>query len=93
MFAISAFADDREVIDVLIQELRTPDEDVRAAAAVALAKMRACAANPALQHMAQTDTNQVTSIRGMWVFNSSVAKMAIVAILSDQPPSELDWPS
>jgi HEAT repeat protein len=91
--ALSAFADDKEVIDVLIQKLQAPDEDVRAAAAVALAKMRARAAIPALQYMAQTDTNQETSIHGLWLVNSSVAKMAIVAILSDQPPSELDWPS
>jgi HEAT repeat protein len=91
--ALSAFADDSEVIDVLIQELQAPDEDVRATAAVALAKMRARAAIPALQDMAQTDTNQEISIHGLWVYNSSVAKMAIVAILSDQPPAELDWPS
>ena len=91
--ALSTFADDKEVIDILIQELQAPDEDVRAAAAVALAKMRARAAIPALQYMAQTDTNQETSIHGLWVVNSGVAKMAIVAILSDQSPSELDWPS
>lgn len=91
--ALSTFADDSEVIDVLIQELQALDEDVRAAAAVALAKMRARAAIPALQYMAQTDTNQETNIHGLWVVNSSVAKMAIAAILSEQPPSELDWPS
>lgn len=90
---LSAFAHDEEVVDVLIQQLQAPDEDVRAAAAVALAKMRARAAIPALQYMAETDTNQETSIHGLWVVNSSVAKMAIVTILSDQPLSELDWPS
>ena len=90
---LSAFADDGEVIDALIQQLQAPDEDVRATAAVALAKMRARAAVPALQHMMQTDTNQETSIHGLWVANSSVAKMAIATILSGQQPSELDWPS
>ena len=90
---LSAFAHDDEAIDALIQQLQAPDEDVRAAAAVALAKMRARAAIPALQNMAETDTNQETSIHGLWIRNSSVAKMAMVAILSDQPPSELDWPS
>jgi HEAT repeat protein len=93
MKGLSAFAQNDEVIDVLIQQLQASDEDVRAAAAVALAKMRARPAIPALEHMAQTDTNQETSIHGLWIRNSSVAKMAIVAILSDQPPSELDWPS
>jgi HEAT repeat protein len=90
---LSAFAHDDEVIDALIEQLQAPDEDVRAAAAVALAKMRARAAIPALQYMAQTDTNQETSIHGLWIYNSRVAKMAIVAILSDQSSSELDWPS
>jgi HEAT repeat protein len=90
---LSAFADDGEVIDALIQQLQAPDEDVRATAAVALAKMRATTAVPALQHMAQTDTNQETSIHGLWVANSSVAKMAVATILSGQQPSELDWPS
>ena len=90
---LSVFAHDEEVIDALIEQLQASDEDVRAAAAVALAKMRARAAIPALQNMAKTDTNQETSIHGLWIYNSSVAKMAIVAILSDQPPSELDWPS
>lgn len=90
---LSAFADDGEVIAALIQQLQAPDEDVRATAAVALAKMRARAAVPALQRMMQTDTNQETSIHGLWVHNSSVAKMAIATILSGQQASELDWPS
>jgi HEAT repeat protein len=90
---LSTFADDGEVIDALIQQLQAPDEDVRATAAVALAKMRTHAAVPALQHMMQTDTNQETSIHGLWVANSSVAKMAIATILSGQQASELDWPS
>lgn len=90
---LSAFADDGEVIAALIQQLQAPDEDVRATAAVALAKMRARAAVPALQHMMQTDTNQETNIHGLWVTNSIVAKRAIATILSDQQASELDWPS
>lgn len=90
---LSVFADDGEVIDAFIQQLQAPDEDVRATAAVALAKMRARAALPALQRMMQTDTNQETSIHGLWVANSSVAKMAIATILSGQQASELDWPS
>ncbi len=90
---LSAFADDGDVVDALIQQLQAPDEDVRATAAVALAKMRARAAVPALQHMMQTDSNQETSIHGLWVANSSVAKMAIAMILSGQQASALDWPS
>ncbi len=90
---LSAFADDGEVIEALIQQLQAPDTDVRATAAVALAKMRARAAVPALQHMMQTDTNQETSIQGLWVANSSVAQMASATILSGQQASELDWPS
>lgn len=90
---LSAFADDGEVIAALIQQLQAPDEDVRATAAVALAKMRAGAAVPALQHMMQTDTNQETTIHGLWVANSGVAKWAIAMILSGQQASELDWPS
>jgi HEAT repeat protein len=89
---LSVFADDGAVIAALIQQLQAPDEDVRATAAVALAKMRARAAVPALQRMAQTDTNQETTIHGLWIRNSSVAKMAIATILSGQEGSELDWP-
>jgi HEAT repeat protein len=90
---LSACADDAAVIDVLIQELQARDEDVRATAAVALAKMRAHAAVPALQHMLQRDTNQETSIHGLWVADSTVTQMAIAAILSGQQPPELDGPS
>lgn len=90
---LSAFAADDKVIDGLIQKLQAPDEDVRAATAVALAKLGARAALPALQHMAQSDTNQETTIHGLWVANSTVAQMSIDAILTGQQPPELDWPS
>lgn len=91
--ALSAFRDDKQVIDGLIDALRDRDEDVRATAAVALAKMGATKALSALQYMAQTDTNRETIIHGLWELNSAVAWQAIEMIRSPERATPLDWPS
>jgi HEAT repeat protein len=90
---LSAFRDDDEVIDALIHSLTDPDEDVRATAAVALSRMRAVKALFALQHMALTDTNQETTINGLYEANSWVAQRAIEIIRSPEQASDLDWPA
>jgi hypothetical protein len=66
---------------------------VQALMALGDERMRASTALPAMRHMMQTDTNEETTIHGLYVLNSSVARMAIATILSGQQPSELDWPS
>ncbi len=90
--ALSGFPRDAGVIAVLIAMLTDADEDVRATAAMALAKMRASEAIAALQHMALTDTNHETTINGLWIANSSVARQAIEIIRSHAASSDLDWP-
>jgi HEAT repeat protein len=90
--ALSTFRQDGEVIDAVISTLTDPDEDVRATAAVALAKMGDSRALPALQRMAQTDTNAETTINGLWELNSSIAQKAIKMIRSPEEVSSLDWP-
>jgi HEAT repeat protein len=90
--ALSTFRDDAIAIDALIEALTDRDEDVRATAAVALAKMGASKALPALQHMALTDTNQETIIHGLWELNSTVALRAIEMIRAPERATPLDWP-
>jgi HEAT repeat protein len=89
--ALSVFLDE-EVLEALIQRLTDRDEDVRATAAVALGKMGQSRAIPALQRMALTDTNQETTIHGLYTLNSSVAKRAIQMILHPEQEHDLDWP-
>lgn len=89
---LSAFPRDAEVIAVLIATLTDANEDIRATAAVALAKMRASEAIAALQRMALRDTNHETTINGLWIANSSVARQAIEMIRSHDASSDLDWP-
>ena len=90
--ALSTFHGDEETINTLIRRLTDRDEDVRATAAVALAKMGASSAIDALEQMALTDTNQETLINGLVTTNSSVARQAIEILLTESSPSTLEWP-
>jgi HEAT repeat protein len=81
-----------KVLASLLELLTHQDEDVRATAAVALGKMGQSRALPALQHMALTDTNHETTLRGLWVHNSSIAQQAIHIILHPEQEQALDWP-
>lgn len=83
---------EEKVLETLITLLTHRDEDVRATAAVALGRIGQSRALPALQHMALTDTNHETTIRGLWVLNSSVAQRAIDMILHPEQEHVLDWP-
>jgi len=76
----------------LLELLAHQDEDVRATAAVALGKMGQSRALPALQHMALTDTNHETTLRGLWVHNSSIAQQSIHILLHPEQEQALDWP-
>ncbi|GHO95793.1 hypothetical protein KSF_058410 [Reticulibacter mediterranei] len=89
--AISVFPDD-EVIETLIQCLMDLDEDVRAAAAVALGKIGHPRAIPALEQMMLSDTNQETSIHHLWINNSVVARQAVDMIRYPEQEHDLDWP-
>jgi HEAT repeat protein len=76
----------------VIDRLTDPDEDVRATAAVALAKMGATRAIGDLQRMEQTDTNQETQMNGVATLNSVVAHQAIEVLLKRASPSAMVWP-
>lgn len=89
--AVSVFPEE-EVLETLIELLTDRDEDVRAVAAIALGKMGQPRAIPALQQMALTDTNQETSIHGLWEQNSSLAKRAIQMILHPEQEQGIGWP-
>ncbi|HEY4384699.1 MAG TPA: HEAT repeat domain-containing protein [Ktedonobacteraceae bacterium] len=89
--AISVFPEEK-VLEILIEELTNGDEDVRAVAAVALGKMGQPQAIPALQQMALTDTNQETSIHGLAIQNSAIAKQAIQIILHPEQEQSINWP-
>jgi HEAT repeat protein len=89
--AISAFSK-AEVIETLIRLLTDRDEDVRVVAAIALGRIGEPQAIPALQQMALTDTNQETSIHGLYERNSTVARRAIQMILYPEREQDLDWP-
>jgi HEAT repeat protein len=89
--ALSVFPEE-EILETLMEQLTDRDEDVRAVAAIALGKMGQLRAIPALQQMTLTDTNQETSIHGLWELNSSVAKRAIHMILHSEQSQDIGWP-
>ncbi len=90
--ALSTFRADEETIDALIRRLTDHDEDVRATAAVALAKMGASKAIDALDQMARTDTNHETLMKGLATCNSTVARQAMEILLAKAPVSAMVWP-
>ena len=89
--ALSVFPDEK-VLETLIERLTDEDGDVRAVTAIALGKMGLPRAIPALQQMALTDTNQETSIHGLSIQNSSIAKQAIQMLLHPDQEQAIDWP-
>lgn len=88
---LSAYPEDGDIIDALIQVITDPDEEIRATTAIALAKMRATKALPALQQMAMMDTNQETMMNGLWTRNNTIAQRVIKIILSLEQQIDLNW--
>jgi HEAT repeat protein len=89
---LSMFSVDEEVVNAIVRALEDSEENVRGTAAVALSRMRAVKALPALERMALTDTNHETRINGLDELNAWVAQRAIEIIQAPGRHEELEWP-